>query len=171
MMFKEQRNGECGGDRQDGHTVVQDRSQGGPMMKIGFWHVLSPEGGRDSAKQNFAASPRGYNIPRQFSLVGYAFINNPEVSFWRTGRWPSKLASLSSAPGSWYLRFVETERLADLANPIRAQAVARSCQWQIRGPPLAVDRQMSMTLAAPMSSRIEMAPALCQPLSERIDFH
>jgi hypothetical protein len=34
-----------------------------------------------------------------------------------------------------------------------------------------VDRQMSMTLAALMSSRIEMAPALCQPLSERIYFH
>src|SRR3981189_3002606 len=81
------------------------------------------------------------------------------------------LATLSSAPGSWYLRFVETERLADLANQIRIQVLVRTCQRQLCGPPLAVDRQMSLTLAAPVSPSIEMAPALCQPFSERVDFH
>jgi hypothetical protein len=30
---------------------------------------------------------------------------------------------------------------------------------------------MSMAFAALMSARVEMAPALCQPLSERVDFH
>ena len=89
----------------------------------------------------------------------------------KTAKSSAPIASLSSAPGSWYLRFVETERLADLANQIRIQVLVRTCQRQLCGPPLAVDRQMSMTLAAPMSSRIEMAPALCQPLSERIYFH
>ena len=73
--------------------------------------------------------------------------------------------------GPWYLRLVEAERLADVANQIRIQVLVRTCQRQLCGPPLAVDRQMFMTLAAPMSPRIEMAPALCQPLSERVDFH
>ena len=59
---------------------------------------------------------------------------------------------------------METERLADVANQIRIQVLVRTCQRQLCGPPLAVDRQMSMTLAALMSS-------LCQPLSERIYFH
>jgi hypothetical protein len=78
-------------------------------------------------------------------------------------------ASLSAALRSWQLRFIEPERLADLANQIRIQVMVRSCQRQLCGAPLAVDYQMSMALAVLMSARVKMAPA--QPLSERVDFH
>src|SRR5271166_2027814 len=84
---------------------------------------------------------------------------------------PALQASSSAALRSWQLRFIEPERLADLANQIRIQVMVLSCQRQLCGPPLAVDHQMSMALAALMSTRVEMAPALCQPLSEGVDFH
>jgi hypothetical protein len=120
---------------------------------------LSPEGGRDSAKQNFAASPRGCNIPRQFSLVGYAFINNPEV-FILAGPLAFKI---ELKLGPWALvtpirRDRASRRLGE-PNPCPGDGAILSM-----ASVLAVDRQMSMTLAALMSS-------LCQPLSERIYFH
>jgi hypothetical protein len=52
--------------------------------------------------------------------------------------------------------------LADVANHLRIE-VMRSSLRQLRNPALAMDRQMSVSLAAMMSLGVEMAPALRKP--------
>ncbi len=69
------------------------------------------------------------------------------------------------------VRRVQPQLLADGTNQIRVELMMRSCQRQLRDPALAMDRQMSMSLAAMVGLRIETASAFRKPLAECVDLH
>jgi hypothetical protein len=58
-----------------------------------------------------------------------------------------------------------------LPNHLRIEVMMRSSQRQLGNAALAMDRQMSVSLAAMMSLGVKMAPALGEPMPECVDLH
>ena len=71
-------------------------------------------------------------------------------------------------PSGGPTRSVSASR-ADVSNHLRIEVMMRSGQRQLRNPALAMDRQMSVSLAAMMSLGVKMAPALRKPFPECVD--
>jgi len=69
------------------------------------------------------------------------------------------------------LRHFQPQLLANVANLLRIEVMMRSSQRQLRNPALAMDRQMSVSLAAMMSLGVKMAPALGEPFAKCVDLH